>query len=100
MEPHDSSQKQLCTIELYHNDALLENKIQKILSDRSLSKKRKRQRLRALEESFSNAHLKSHVRYYLDFLNPRRSDIILNTAATLAIAAFFIYTFLRIVQNF
>ncbi len=100
METHISSQKQPLAIELYHSDALLENQIQEILSDRSLSKKRKRQRLRALEKSSSNAHLRSHVRYYLDLLTPRRSDIILNTAAALAIAAFFAYTVLRIVQNF
>lgn len=100
MEAYTSDKEPMNSFDLYRAHALLEEEIQNILQDKNLSRKRKRQCLRALEESCSNSHLRSHVRYYLDLLEPKIHALFLNIASVFAVAAFFAYTILRIVNHF
>ena len=84
-------------LEIYQADLTLEKDIQAILQNKSLKKEKKRL-LRALQDESCNAHLRSHVQYYLDMLQVKTYDILLNLLSTFIISGFFLYTILRLAQ--
>jgi hypothetical protein len=51
------------------------------LHDGTIGKREKRKRLRTLQNQFSDLHLRSHVQYYLDSLQPRFTVTMLNLLA-------------------
>ena len=64
----------------------------------SFSKKEKRRLLRALQDDSCNAHLRSHVQYYLDMLQTKPHEILLNALSAFFVTGFFLYTILRLAQ--
>ena len=85
-------------LEIHQADLTLEKDIQAILQNKSLRKKEKKRLLRALQDESCNAHLRSHVQYYLDMLQVKTYDILLNLLSTFIISGFFLYTILRLAQ--
>ena len=85
-------------LEIYQADLALENDIQTILQSKSLSKKEKKRRLRELQNEACNAHLRSHVQYYLDMLQVKTYDILLDILSVFIVAGFFLYTIFKLAQ--
>ncbi len=85
-------------LEIYQSDIVLEKEITDILQNRSLRKKEKIKLLRALQDRSCNTHLRSHVQYYLDMLQTKPYDILLDVLSVFFVTGFFLYTILRLVH--
>lgn len=96
MNQNYKPENHLRPIELHHADISLEKDIQKILHNRKSGKKEKIKLLRALQDQSCNAHLRSHVQYYLDSLQPNPAKLLLDLLSITAVATFFIYAAVRL----
>ena len=96
MNQNYKPENHLRPIELHHADISLEKDIQKILHNRKSGKKEKSKLLRALQDQSCNAHLRSHVQYYLDSLQPNPAKLLLDLLSITAVATFFIYAAVRL----
>ena len=99
MDQNYKPENHLLPIELHHADFSLEKGIKKILHNRQSGKKKKKSKLlRALQDQSYRAHLRSHVQYYLDSLQPNPAKILLDLCSIATILAFAAYAAIRLVN--
>ena len=96
MDHTPNPQDNLRPIEIHYMDISLEKTIQAILHDGHTSKKEKRKLLMALQDQSCNAHLRSHVQYYLDLLQSSPSKILLDLLSIIAVVVFITYAVIRL----
>ena len=99
MNQNYKPENHLQPIELHHADISLKKTIHNILYNRKSGKKEKIKLLRALQDQSCNAHLRSHVQYYLDSL-PNPAKILLDFCSIATIFAFAAYAAIRLVNVF
>ena len=98
MNQNYKPENHLRPVELHHADISLEKDIQKILHNRKSGKKEKIKLLRALQDQSYRAHLRSHVQYYLDSLQPNPAKILLDLCSIATILAFAACAAIRLVN--
>ena len=98
MDHTPNSQDNLRPVEIHHADISLDNSIQEILNNCYIGKKEKKKLLTALQDQSCNAHLRSHVHYYLDTLQTSPSKILLDLLSIIAVVVFITYAAIRLIH--
>ena len=86
------------SFETYQADSDLEKDIQLILQNKSLRKKEKRKLLMALQEQSCNAHVRSHVQYYLDLIKGNPSECLLTALSICSVLVIALYAAFRLMK--